>query len=447
MSDQQTNAVEGIQAPVENHQAITPDTEGNGQQVADIKTEDNVKVEDVKTGENGVKNGEAQQATSGDAVQASNKKAKGEKKVWIPKNPIPRLKDLPEGILKVNRHGSEHREKFDPSVLPVSDDPEAIRWQVHFYFSDSNLPDDKFLWEKTGQSENKPVPLSLICSFSRMRRFKPYSAVVNALKTSDFVVVEGPEGEETVRRKEPCIPEADREEQIIDRSTYIKGFGEEKKTMQFDIEEFLRQYGEINAVRLRRSDDGQKVFKGSVQVEWVDEDTAHEFFDLNPKPRWKDHLLQIIPWDSFKVQKAEEDAEKERKRQKDHGFRGQRGGKSNGGNRQGPDANDWKKRRDNDQKNGFSDRRGRRDYGGRGRGRGRGRGQGGNNRGGRDHGNGRTDEQPTPRKDEKPTIHTSKEGLKIIKEQEAHRDAETNGKRARDDDDSADAPPSKKINA
>ncbi|KAI0854314.1 hypothetical protein F5Y00DRAFT_5081 [Daldinia vernicosa] len=361
----------------------------------------------------------------------------------------------PKGMLKVNRKGCETRQKSDASILPDSDNPYEIRKQVEFYFSDSNLPGDKFLWSQTDGSNNKPVPLSVICNFSRMRRFKPYSAVVDALKASKHLVVEGSEGEETIRRKQPYKPADDRQRQIDERSAYIKGFGEENSSTQFDIEAFLAQYGEFNSVRLRRAEDDKKSFKGSVFVEWADKDTLDKFMALEPKPLWKEHTLDIKTKLEYKAFKAQEIRDgKIPMKGSNHFGRSQRGHRDGGGrgrgsrdNYRGSDANDWKKRRDEDQRNGFEDRRGRRDHRGRGRGRG-----GGNNRGrGRDraqndNGRSKEQEQPVSRDDGRPKINTSKESEKIMKEENAksNTDAQANGKRARDGD-STDAPPTKKV--
>lgn len=79
--------------------------------------------------------------------------------------------------------------KFDPSTQQPTDDPEQIRKQVEFYFSDSNLPMDKFLIGKVGGAKNNPVEISTIHSFGRMRRFQPFSAVVAALKDSEILDV------------------------------------------------------------------------------------------------------------------------------------------------------------------------------------------------------------------------------------------------------------------
>ncbi|KAI0135373.1 hypothetical protein F4814DRAFT_400770 [Daldinia grandis] len=363
----------------------------------------------------------------------------------------------PKEMLKVNRKGYEARQKSDASILPDSDNPYEIRKQVEFYFSDSNLPGDKFLWSQTDGSNNKPVPLSVICNFSRMRRFKPHSAVVDALKASKHLVVEGSEGEETIRRKQPYKPADDRQHQIDERSAYIKGFGEEQSSTQFDIEAFLAQYGEFNSVRLRRAEDEKKSFKGSVFVEWADKDTLDKFMALEPKPLWKEHTLDIRTKLEYKAFKAQEIRDGKipmkgsnhfGRPQRDH--RGGGRGRGSRGNHRGSDADDWKKRRDQDQRNGFEDRRGRRDQRDhRGRGRGRGRG---NNRGrGRDRAqndNGRTKEQerPVSHDDGRPKINTSRESEKIMKEENAKSstDAQANGKRARDGD-STDAPPAKKV--
>ncbi|KAI1480289.1 hypothetical protein F4774DRAFT_90142 [Daldinia eschscholtzii] len=355
----------------------------------------------------------------------------------------------PKEMLKVNRKGCETRHKSDASVLPDSDNPHEIRKQVEFYFSDSNLPGDKFLWTQTDGSNNKPVPLSVICNFSRMRRFKPYSAVVEALKSSKHLVVEGPEGEETIRRKQAYKPADDRQYQIDERSAYIKGFGEEQSSTQFDIEAFLAQYGEFNSVRLRRADDESKTFKGSVFVEWADKETLDKFMALDPKPLWKEHTLDIKTKLEYKAMKAQEIRDgKIPMKGSNHFGRSQRGHRSGGrgrgsrGSYQGSDSNDWKKRRDDDQRNGFQDRRSRRDHRGRGRGRGNNRGRG---RDRTENDNGRQ-ERPTSRDDGRPKINTSKESEKIMKEEGAKQnsEAQANGKRARDED-HADVPPAKKV--
>ncbi|KAK0620361.1 hypothetical protein B0T14DRAFT_521225 [Immersiella caudata] len=335
--------------------------------------------------------------------------------------------------LKTSRGPVTNNSKFDPSSQPVTDDPVKIRNQVEFYFNDSNLPIDKFMWEQTGGTENKPVPLKTICSFSRMRRFQPYSAVVAALKESTLLEVSGEEGSEVVKRKKAYVSGTEAQQKRTAKSVYIKGFGEEQASTQFDIEAWLSNYGTVNLVKLRRKAEDNS-FKGSVFVEFHTEELAKSFVALDPAPTWNGNELKIIMKKDYLDEKTrmiragEMEPSKYHKatffegKEKGGKDKGHRGGARGGGNRSGKDdSNDWKK------KNGFQGGRGS----GRGRG-GRGRGRGGRGRGGRDNRDRREDKsEAAPRSNNNvkpPTIQAT----------------EANGKRAREDD-GGQGPPAKKV--
>jgi lupus La protein len=309
----------------------------------------------------------------------------------------------PRGPITNNR-------KFDPASQPVTDDPIKIRNQVEFYFNDSNLPTDKFMWEQTGGTENKPVPLKTICNFSRMRRFQPYSAVVAALKESTSLDVSGEEGEEVIKRKKAYVSSTDAQKKKVAKSVYIKGFGEEQASTQFDIEAWLSNYGTVNLVKLRRTDDN--TFKGSIFVEFQTEELAKSFVALDPAPTWKDNELKIMMKRDYLDEKMRMIRAGEMEPTKNHkgSFfegkakggkdKGHRGGGRGGGNRSGKDdSNDWKN------KNGFQGRGGRRGRGGRGRG-----GRGGRGRGGRDNRDRREDKsEAAPRSSNKYVPPTSED--------------------------------------
>lgn len=280
-----------------------------------------------------------------------------------------------------NLHRTAKRNiKFDPSKLEVTSDPDEIRKQVEFYFSDSNLPADKFLLGQVGGTANNGVKIKLLHEFKRMRRFQPFEAVVAALKESTMLEVTD---DESVRRKVPLTKEAMGttakegkkiiEDKTLPRSVYAKGFGEETPITQFEIEAFFARYGPTNALRLRRTATG--LFKGSVFVEFSNEDAQQAFLALEPKPKWKGNDLLIKSKNDY-VQGKIEDIEAGRIRPSGNkGYKNRPPKRSDAdGPQKGTDPDAWKKRRDDDQKRGFRDDR-----------RGRGRGQG---RGGRDRGRG-----------------------------------------------------------
>lgn len=331
--------------------------------------------------------------------------------------------------------------------------------QFEFYFGDSNLPSDKHMWNITGGAENKPVKVKHICNFGRCKRFQPYEAVVAALKDSEVLEVSGPEGDEEVKRKKAYVPASDNAQARMAASVYVKGFGDETPSTQFDIEAFFARYGPVNVIRLRRTEE--EYFKGSVFVEFPSEEAAKTFLALDPAPTYQGHELKIMAKKAYIEEKNQliKEGKLEPRQQHKKFWEGKditnsrgRGGRGRDGK---ADSDNWKQRRDNDQKNGNRGGRGGRGRGGRGgRGRGgRGDRNGRDDRGGRDR---RRDEAAPastnkyvpltlPRMSyancfssvQKPRIQSSEAPKDEIKKE--------NGKRAREDDGASAAPPAKKI--
>ncbi|KAI7657691.1 hypothetical protein D0864_16338 [Hortaea werneckii] len=309
--------------------------------------------------------------------------AKDDQNDSAPQSPYSKRKDRSEHDRFENKRGrgggrgrggrggnnyNRNRARFEDQ--PESKEPDEIRSQVEFYFSDSNLPIDAYLLGLTGGSENRPVPLKLIHSFKRMRHFQPFSAVRDAIKDSKFLDLND---QDEITRKTPLADkftdDAEANKKLVHsnnmtRSIYAKGFGEEHPKTHLDIENFFQPYGTVNAVRLRRKDDGE--FKGSVFVEFGDEETQKSFLELDPKPQFEGKDLQVMSKQAYVDTKREGilDGDVKPKSQSSY-YRGRGRG---GGKKDSIDRDDWNKRRDRDQ-------------GGRGRG-GRGRGRGGRGRGG-----------------------------------------------------------------
>lgn len=237
-----------------------------------------------------------------------------------------------------------------------------------------------------------------------MRRFQPFSAVVEALKES--TVLNLVENDTCVQRKialakgleNKSMREVERvyEDEAMARSIYAKGFGEEKPSTQFDIEAFFSDYGLTNSVRLRRSQ--QKVFKGSVFVEFDSEVTQKTFLALDPKPKWKGHSLEIKSKKQYCDDKVNDIKAGRIQPNSEWVSRGD--GQQSRGVRRGGDNRGWRTRRDDDRRFSFGDKTGGRHRGfgssgenWRGGSRG-GRGQGRSGRDGRENNQRRTrDEQ------------------------------------------------------
>ncbi|MCJ1393907.1 hypothetical protein MMC18_006783 [Xylographa bjoerkii] len=311
--------------------------------------------------------------------------------------------------------------KSDLTSQEESSDPVAIRKQVEFYFSDSNLHMDQFLFSKVEGHKNNPVPLSIVHSFKRMRHFQPFSAVVAALKES--TVLNLVDGDSAVQRKVPLAEELQDkdhrevkkvyEDKAMAQSVYVKGFGAEKPSTQFDIEAFFTPFGPINSVRLRRTE--KKEFKGSVFVEFDSAETAKAFLNSESKPKFDGKDLMIKSKKQYCDEKVDDINKGKIRGKSNENFRQHKDG---GGDR------DWRERRAEDQKKGFKDDRKDRGHKGFGSGRGRGRGS----RGGfRD----RNDERQRQRNDrEVPKVAVSTEDPPVETKPVPEKADVTNGDKA-----------------
>lgn len=204
---------------------------------------------------------------------------------------------------------------------------EDVLKQVEFYFSDSNLPKDKFLWRTVQSNDEGWVPIKTIASFNRMKKFRPLEFIVESLKKSTFLVVS--EDDELIKRKTPILPPKESDKQLrFQRSVYAKGFLEETETTQEELEKWFAQFGEINEVRLRR--DENKKFKSSVFVEFKSLDNAKKFVELSPKPKYGESELLIMSKPAYVEMKAQNEnfgGDKNNRKRKFNGFKARRGGK------------------------------------------------------------------------------------------------------------------------
>jgi lupus La protein len=170
----------------------------------------------------------------------------------------------------------------------------SIGKQVEFYFSDSNLPRDKFLSQRIRESQDGWIDLALIASFNRIKRFDvDVTTLADAIRNWSSMLEVSDDGQR-VRRPTP-LPEFDeqRRRDMDARTIYAKGFPRDTETTLEEIEKvFSSLGGTVRSVRMRRF-PSTKLFKGSVFVEFATEQDAQHVLSLRPPPQ-PNHVRQPL---------------------------------------------------------------------------------------------------------------------------------------------------------
>lgn len=176
---------------------------------------------------------------------------------------------------------SQRRNSFTPINFTPTISTACLR-QVEFYFSEFNLPYDKFLRSLTEQNDGW-VPISTLATFNRMKKFRPIEKVVEVLKTSKILEIS--EDGENVRRIHP-FKEKNLKFDQIERTIVICNFPHEDfatlnnnvLNYQDDLEIFINKItnDNVNQIRLRR-DKKKKNFNGIVFVEFKTKKDYQDF--------------------------------------------------------------------------------------------------------------------------------------------------------------------------
>ncbi|KAI8638030.1 hypothetical protein BD408DRAFT_423565 [Parasitella parasitica] len=162
----------------------------------------------------------------------------------------------------------------------VATQAEKICKQVNFYFSDSNLPYDRFLWTLRANTPEGWVPIETIASFKKMKMItEDFDAIVKALQENESEIYEVDKDGKNIRRKSEVVQQNHNE-----RSIHVKGFpliDEEAKDqiaelfkLQDKIDDFFSEKGTVLCVRMKKTDVKPKKFKGSCYVEFSSSEEA-----------------------------------------------------------------------------------------------------------------------------------------------------------------------------
>ncbi|KAL9539052.1 hypothetical protein MBANPS3_010499 [Mucor bainieri] len=163
----------------------------------------------------------------------------------------------------------------------VATEAEKIRKQVNFYFSDSNLPYDKFLWTLRANTPEGWIPLETIASFKKMKMItEDFDTIVKALKEVDSEIYEIDEEGKHIRRKSEVV-----QQNHVERSVYAKGLPlvdvdakdpvAELFKLQDKVEDFFADKGyTVLCVRMKKNDEKPRKFKGSCYIEFSSPEEA-----------------------------------------------------------------------------------------------------------------------------------------------------------------------------
>ncbi|CAG9465349.1 unnamed protein product [Pedinophyceae sp. YPF-701] len=163
------------------------------------------------------------------------------------------------------------------------DKAEKVVRQVEFYFSDSNLPMDRFLLEQVAAGEDGCVPIETICRFKRMRATlglkadvtpeRVVTAVANALSKSKELKLS--EDRKSVGRASELGDVEAKRKDIEERSFVAHPFPYES-TIEGLQAWFQSQGQEVLSVRLKRAraPEGGDYFSGVAVVEFASMDAA-----------------------------------------------------------------------------------------------------------------------------------------------------------------------------
>ncbi|KAI9355164.1 hypothetical protein BD770DRAFT_444693 [Pilaira anomala] len=168
----------------------------------------------------------------------------------------------------------------------VATESEKIRKQVEFYFSDSNLPYDKFLWSLRDNTPEGWIPIETIAGFKKMKMItEDLDTVVKALKEVESDIYELDAEAKNIRRKSEVV-----QQNHMERSIYIKGLPlvdvdakdpvAELFNLQDKIDDLFSQHGKVLCVRFKKTDDRPKKFKGSGYIEFESPEVAKKVAEL-----------------------------------------------------------------------------------------------------------------------------------------------------------------------
>lgn len=190
--------------------------------------------------------------------------------------------------------------------------------QVEYYFSDENLPNDKFLLKYLNKDKHGFVPISVIATFRKVKRLtKDTSTIVDALKQSSQLVVSS--DDKKVKRLNP-LPST---ETVCPElcTVVVENLPEDRST-----ENIRKLFGEVGSIKSISVNDplitgdtnrtkAEKLISGKLHalIEYETEEAAEKaVVTLNDETDWRNGLRVQLLRKRVGVQKTRKQSDSEK---------------------------------------------------------------------------------------------------------------------------------------
>ncbi|KAK8618574.1 hypothetical protein V6N13_132561 [Hibiscus sabdariffa] len=140
-----------------------------------------------------------------------------------------------------DRGQKQNHENSSANVVLTDDLKNKIIKQVEYYFSDENLPGDKYMMSLIKKNKEGFVSISMIASFRKMKRLtRSYPSIVAALKESSMLAV-NPDGKK-VKRLNPLPPTEVRDPKLF--TVLVENLPEDHS-----VQNIRRIFGEVGPIK------------------------------------------------------------------------------------------------------------------------------------------------------------------------------------------------------
>ncbi|XP_039033955.1 la-related protein 6A-like isoform X2 [Hibiscus syriacus] len=140
-----------------------------------------------------------------------------------------------------DRDQKQNHENSSANAVLTDDLKNKIIKQVEYYFSDENLPTDKYMMSLIKKNKEGFVSISMIASFRRMKRLtRSYPSIVASLKESSMLVLSS-DGKK-VKRRNPLPPIEVRDPKLF--TVLIENLPEDHS-----VENIWRIFGEVGHIK------------------------------------------------------------------------------------------------------------------------------------------------------------------------------------------------------